>query len=59
MHDGPLNDPLETQCGLGVHLFRADHLRRVVFDEIAQCSSQIVNIGSTGAQHFGRTGVVQ
>ena len=36
MHDGALDHPLETQCGLGVHFVRSGNLRRVVFDEVRQ-----------------------
>jgi len=36
MHDGALDHPLKTQCGLGVHLFCAGDLWGVVFDETGQ-----------------------
>ena len=34
VHDGALDDPLETQGGLGVYFVTAGHLGRVVLDEI-------------------------
>ena len=59
MHDGALNDPLETQRGLRVHLVGTRHLWRVVLDEVRQRCAQILDVGRTCAQHLGGTGVVE
>ena len=59
VHDGALNHPLKAQGGLGIDLFGTANLRGVVFDEIGQRSTQIVQIGGAGPQHFGGAGVVQ
>ena len=58
MHDGALDHALKSQCGLGINFLSAGNLRGVVFDEIGQRLTQIVNIGGAGAQHFGGAGVV-
>ena len=58
MHDGALNDALKAQSGLGINFFCAGNLRGVVFDEIGQRLTQIVNIGGASAQHLGCAGVV-
>ena len=36
VHDGALDDPLEAQRGLSVHLVGTGDLRRVVFDKVRQ-----------------------
>ena len=59
MHDGALDHTLETQGGLGVHLFGTGHLGRVVLDEVAQGLAQIVYVGGASAEHFCGAGVVQ
>jgi hypothetical protein len=59
VHDGALDDALEPERGLGVHLFGAGHLGRVVLDEIRQGLAQIVDVGGAGTQHLGGAGVVQ
>ena len=59
MHDGALNDTLEPQSGLGVHIIRTGHLGGVFLDEIGQRFAQIVNVGGTGPQHLGGARVVQ
>jgi hypothetical protein len=59
VHDGALDDALEAQRGLGVHLVGARHLGRVVLDEVGQRLAQVVDVGRTGAQHLGGAGVVQ
>ncbi|MCY1166207.1 hypothetical protein D9M73_61300 [compost metagenome] len=59
MHDGALDHALETQRGLRIHVIGARHLGGVVLDEVGQRLAQIINIGGAGAQHLGRTGVVQ
>ena len=59
MHDGALNDALETQRGLGIDVFGTGDLRRVVLDEGQQRLAQVINIGRAGAQHLGGAGVVQ
>ena len=58
MHDGALDHALKTKRGLGINFLSASHLRGVVFDEIGQRLTQIVDIGGAGAQHLGRAGVV-
>ena len=58
MHDGALDNALKTKRGLGIDFFGACDLRCVVFDEIGQRLTQIVDIGGAGAQHLGRAGVV-
>ncbi len=59
MHDGTLDHALKAQSRLGVHLFGACDLGRVVLDEIAQSFAQIIDVGCASAQHFGGAGVVQ
>ena len=59
MHDGALNHALESQRGLGVHLFHARNLGRVVLDEVRKGFAQVVYVGRTGAQHLGCARVVQ
>ncbi len=36
MHDGTLNNALKSQCGLGIDIIQASHLRRIVFNEVGQ-----------------------
>jgi hypothetical protein len=59
MHDGALDDALETQRRLGIHIVRTRHLRRVVLDEIGQRLSQVVDVGRARTQHLGGARVVQ
>ncbi len=59
MHDGALDDALETQRRLGVHIVGSGDLRGVVLDEVGQRLAQIIHIGRTGTQHFGSAGVVK
>ncbi|MOA10774.1 hypothetical protein D3C78_1306780 [compost metagenome] len=59
VHDGALDHTLEAQRGLGIDFVAACDLRRVVLDEVGQGHAQIVNARRAGAQHFGRTGVVE
>ena len=58
MHDGALDNALKSQSGLGIDFLCACNLRGVVFDEIGQRLTQIVNIGGASAQHLGGAGVV-
>ncbi len=44
MHDGALNNPLETQRGLRVHFILTGHHRGVVLDEILQVLSNFFDI---------------
>ena len=50
---------LKAQRGLGIDVVRSRHLRRVVLDKCRQGLAQIVDVGGTGPQYFGRAGVVQ
>ena len=59
VHDGPLDDPLEAQCGLRVDLFGTRHHRSVFLDEAGQALAQLVDVGGAGPQHFGRRWVVE
>ena len=59
VHDGALDDALEAQRGLGVHLVGASHLGGVVFDEVGQRGPKVVDVGRTRAQHFGCAGVIK
>jgi len=59
MHDGALNDALETQGRLGVHLVGTGHLGGVVLDEGGQRLAQVVDVGRAGTQHLGGAGVVE
>ena len=59
MHDGALDHPLETKCGLGVHLLGAADGGRVFLDEGGEALAQVVDVGGAGLQHFGRGRVVQ
>ena len=59
MHDGALDHALKAQRGLRIHLVHTRDLWRVVLDEMRKRLAQVVHIGRTGAQHFGRAGVVQ
>ena len=59
VHDGALDHALKAQSGLGVHLFSARDLGRVVFDEIGQRFAKVVDVGRASSQHLGGAGVVQ
>ena len=59
MHDGALNDTLETKRRLGINIVTSGHLRCVVLDEIGKRLPQVIDIGGTRTQHFGRTWVVK
>ncbi len=59
VHDGALNDALESQRGLGVHIVRTRHDGGVFLDERGQAFAQIVQIRRASAQHLGGRRVVE
>ena len=59
VHDGALDDALKAQRRLGIDVVHAGHLGRVVLDEVGQRLAQVIDIGRTGAQYLGGTGVVE
>ena len=58
MHDGALDNALKAQSGLCINFLSSGNLRGVVFDEVGQRLTQIVNIGGASAQHLSGAGVV-
>ena len=59
MENRPLQHALEAQSRLGVAVFVVGQGRGVLGDEIRQGPPQLVEIGSAGAQHLGRRGIVE
>ena len=59
MHDGALDDALEAQRRLRVHLLGARDGGRVFLDEGDQALAQVVDVGRAGAQHLGGRRVVE
>jgi len=59
MHDGALDNALETQCGLGINVIITGNLRGVVLDKVGQRLTQVIHIGRTCAQDFGSAWVVE
>ena len=59
VHDRALDNALKAERRLGVNLACARHGRCVVTDKISQRFSQILNIDSTGTQHFRGRWVVE
>ena len=59
MHDRALDHALKAERRLGVDLVGAADGGRVFLDELRQALAQVIDVGGTGAQHFGRRGVVE
>jgi hypothetical protein len=59
VHDRALDHALEAERGLRVDLFAAADGGRVFLDEGRQALAQVVDVGRTGAQHFGGRRVVE
>lgn len=59
MHDGPLNDPLKTQCGLCIDFTALGNDGRVVGDELAQVLAQFISVGRASFQHFDRSRIIK
>ena len=49
MHDGALYHALETQRRLSVHIVSARYLWCIVFYEVGQRFTQVLNIGRAGS----------
>src|SRR5205807_1734938 len=54
-----LDDALETQRRLGVHLVVAADHGRVFLDELRQAFAQVIEVGGAGAQHLRGARVVK
>ena len=54
MHNRPLDDTLETECRLRIHLCRSRNDRSILPDKIAKCLSELIQIGIARLEHFGR-----
>ena len=59
MHDGPLNDPLEAQRGLGVDVVGALDDRRVLGDVASQGFAQDIHVDCAGPKDVCRRWVVE
>ena len=59
MQDGPLDDALEPQGGLGVDFVVAGNRGGVLGNELGHVLAQLLHIGATGPQGLGSSGVVQ
>ncbi|MNX88273.1 hypothetical protein D3C86_1202360 [compost metagenome] len=51
MNDGPLDDPLEAGCGLGILVVTGHEVGQFVVDVIADSLAQRIEIDVAGAHH--------
>ena len=59
VQDGTLDDALEAERGLRVHLAVGRDARGLLGDVLRQVLAQLVHVGAAGAQHLGGGRVVQ